>query len=397
MTQSEEFVLKLSRHTFLSPWSIGNPRGKEAGKELCDVLVVCDPDVIIISVKEIEYKATDDISTGMDRWTSRAVKGSIKQVHGAERLLRRLDQVTAADGAGWLHLPPRDRRRVHRIAVALGSRGEIPITAGDSGKGFVHVLDEAAVLTLMRELDTISDLVEYLRKTEEFLEKTQVVVPGLENLLALYLHRGRNYPSDADRLLLTADMWSEVSAKEEFQRKKEADKVSYLWDGMIEHIAETHDPELTQSHGENDDPNPAVERVTRIMAREPRFNRRMLSKAFQEFHVPGKSRSRIVRSPSGVVYVFLARPGGDERQLRKNELLGRMFIARGLHQDATTVVGIATEEYVPGAGSSLDVANYQKDTWTNEDQALMEHLQRETGAFVSPVWSEERFEEYPEG
>jgi hypothetical protein len=320
-----------------------------------------------------------------------------EQVHGAERLLRRLDQVTAADGAGWLHLPARERRRVHRIAVALGSRGEIPISAGDSGKGFVHVLDEAALLTLMRELDTISDFVEYLRDTEAFLGKTQVVVPGLENLLALYLHRGRNYPDDSDLLLVTDDLWSEVSAKEEFQRKKEADKVSYLWDAMIEHVAETHDSGLTESHGENDDPNPAVERVTRIMARETRFNRRMLSTAFQEFHVPGTSRSRIVRSPSGVVYVFLARAGGDERQLRKRELLGRMFIARGLHPDATTVVGIATEEYAPGAGFSLDVASYHKELWTDEDQALMEDLQRKTGAFVSPVWSEERVEEYPEG
>jgi len=38
---SEEFVYKACKHSFLSPWSYLNPRGKELGKEFCDVLAVC--------------------------------------------------------------------------------------------------------------------------------------------------------------------------------------------------------------------------------------------------------------------------------------------------------------------------------------------------------------------
>ena len=141
----------------MSPWTIENPLGKEAGKELCDVLIVCDPDVVIVSVKDIEYKPTGDVTTGMQRWTARAVEASMKQIYGAERVLSRMNRVKAKDGTEWLHLPPKDRRRTHRIAVALGAKGEVAIADGDSGKGFVHVLDETGVFTLA-ELDTITDV-----------------------------------------------------------------------------------------------------------------------------------------------------------------------------------------------------------------------------------------------
>ena len=76
-------------------------------------------------------------------------------------------------------------------------------------------------------------------------------------------------------------------------------------------------------------------------------------------------------------------------------MLGRMFIARGIYSEATTVVGIATEEYDPNAGFSIDTAAYYKAVWTDEDQATMEQMQRETGAFQNPTWNRVRDDEFP--
>ena len=395
LTPSEEFVAKLCTYTFLSPWTIENPLGKEAGKELCDVLIVCDPDVIIVSVKHIQYKPTDDITIGMQRWIERAVKQSTKQIRGAERALSRLTRIKDRNGSEWLHLPPMNRRRTHRIAVALGAKGEIPIAEGVSGGGFVHVLDEAGVLTVLAELDTITDFVTFLTRTEALLEKTQVIIPGVEDLLGLYLHGGRKYPDDADLLILNDDIWKGLSARDEFRRRKEADAESYLWDSLIELIANEHDPGLTESHGPVDDPNPSAERVIRVMAREDRFSRRVLAGAFKEFHQGRLARARVVRSPSGIVYVFLACPRHVERNERRAELLGRMFIARGMHRDAPTVVGLATEEYDPAGGFSLDSALYHKAEWTDADQAGMEQLQQATGAFQNPRFTRQQLDEYP--
>jgi hypothetical protein len=57
VTESEELVYRLCTKSFLSLWSYPNPRGKR-GKELCDILVVCEPDIIIFSVKEAAFKDT---------------------------------------------------------------------------------------------------------------------------------------------------------------------------------------------------------------------------------------------------------------------------------------------------------------------------------------------------
>ena len=52
LNPAETFVLRLCRQSFLSLWSYANAQGK-SGKELCDILVVCDPDIVIVSVKAI--------------------------------------------------------------------------------------------------------------------------------------------------------------------------------------------------------------------------------------------------------------------------------------------------------------------------------------------------------
>jgi len=62
MNRAEQFVFQVCKRSFLSLWSYANPLGKNF-KELCDILVVCEPDIIIISVKEVRVKKSDDIRT----------------------------------------------------------------------------------------------------------------------------------------------------------------------------------------------------------------------------------------------------------------------------------------------------------------------------------------------
>jgi hypothetical protein len=143
-------------------WKEGrpNPRG-EPGKELCDILVVCDPHVIIVSVKDVRLNA-EKKSTGFDRWQRKAVDASIKQIYGAQRHLSDKSRVIFKDGSPGLDLPPYASRKIHRIAVAFGSNGQAPLSSGDFEKGFVHVMHEQSFSELLTELDTITDLVDYL-------------------------------------------------------------------------------------------------------------------------------------------------------------------------------------------------------------------------------------------
>ena len=172
MNRSEEFVSDLCTKSFLSLWSYSNPRMKDSPKELCDVLVVCDPDVIIFSVKEIGLKEGGDPTVDVARWRRKAVESSIKQIYGAERHLKFMTDVVTKEGKIGVTLPLVPNRQVHRVAVALGSKGKVPVSFEDFGKGFIHVFDEVSLPNIMIELDTITDFVTYLKDKETLYSRS---------------------------------------------------------------------------------------------------------------------------------------------------------------------------------------------------------------------------------
>lgn len=73
--KAEEFVFHVCRETVLSLWSYANPLGKN-GKELCDILIVCEPDIVIFSVKEIKLTESEDVEKDWKRWNRRAIEES---------------------------------------------------------------------------------------------------------------------------------------------------------------------------------------------------------------------------------------------------------------------------------------------------------------------------------
>jgi hypothetical protein len=396
LTPSEELVEQLSRASFLSPWSYANPRAR-AGKELCDLLVVCDPDVVIFSVKEIGLRDPDDL-VAVERWRKKAIDQSLEQLYGAERWLSSAQRVLQADGSEGLPLPSSDSRRIHRVAVALGSEGQVGFEQGDFGRGFVHVLDDASLRTVMGELDTISDLVSYLSAKEALITAgtTPIVSGGEQDMLAVYLHTGRSFPNGANVLVFNHGAWNELTSKPDSARRKDADRLSYFWDGLIERVArEARGPGLEIGSAEE------MERVMRVMAREDRFSRRVLSEAFHEFiklASAGQVRSRIVPSLSGVYYVFLAADATEQRQERGRELILRCIVARSrmaAENGSKPVVGLATERYQKGSGSSLDAVLVHLPTWTPEWQEKAEGIVRDLGYFAAPRLSRAQGDEYP--
>jgi hypothetical protein len=160
------------------------PTGKN-GKELCDILAICDPNVIIISVKDVTLKLGEDPEIDHARWERRAVDASVKQLYGAERWLTSAPQVTRSDGSLGLTLPPLSRRKTYRIAVAFGGRGEVVMKSN----GFVHVMCENSFSDLLTELDTITHLVDYLAAKEGCIASgCAIVVDGsVSNLLGTFI------------------------------------------------------------------------------------------------------------------------------------------------------------------------------------------------------------------
>jgi hypothetical protein len=396
LTESEAFVYDICRRSFLSLWCYNNPRGKD-GKELCDILVVCDPHVIILSVKDITLKVENEAAE-FEKWTRKAVEASIKQLYGAARWLASASQITRSDGSPGLALPPLSARMVHRVAVAFGGRGEVPISSGDFGKGLVHVMSETSFHEVMTELDTITDLVEYLEALQVSASSgcTMIVEGSESNLLGWYLSNERSFPKGQDVMILDDTIWKGLQERPEFKRRKEADRDSYFWDKLIEGLSDPNAKPIGESGAELSE----FELALRVMAREPRFYRRGLGRHAHEFFdqaKAGKLRSRILNSPSGVIYVLAFFSQHEDLKNQSAELGARCLIARHQIGKGDTVIGIGIGRHVSGKGSVSTLCYVKCPNWSAQDDAQAVKMKSSMGFFAKSALRHSHEDEYPTG
>jgi hypothetical protein len=434
-TDSERYLANLSEKSFLSLWSYpnvfrdqGRKGGKGDGKELCDLLVVFDRDVIIFSDKSCAFKDTGDTDRDWARWYSRAIKKSANQIFGAERWIR--------ENPDRLYLDPRcaepfpipfkslEDVAFHRVVVALGAKARCQAAIGGSGslliypnivgdahteptaelytpfavgnidpaKGYIHVFDDVALDIVLGELDTITDFVKYLRKKESLIASGKLAfAAGEEDLLAFYLkdtdasnEHAFVFPGDVAGIAIEENHWKGLKTNPQYLAKKAADGKSYLWDKIIEEFS-SHALRGTLVY---DSPKSIAENefILRILASESRLSRRVLSHALvdQQTHaVAGKSHMRTIlsndRPDTAYVSVLVPSDGvteGKYRQFRREWMSGYCFVLAWMNRDLKHVVGIGTEAGLDRDGRSFDlVLINQPDKWTPEMEEEARQIQ----------------------
>lgn len=452
-TPTERYLGSLARDCFLSMWAYPNvfrdQGGAKPGKEVCDLLVVFENDILIFSDKDVHYPDTGSPDLDWQRWYRRAVRKSAEQVWGAERWLRghpdRLFLDAACKVPFPLELPDPPAARYHRIVVAHDSTGRRRDLIGGSGsliiapeivgeahvspeeeggrpfgvgwvdqaRGFVHVLDEVSLEMVLRTLDTIRDFVAYLVRKEVFIRSGRLAVAmGEEELLGFYLrdlneHGVHDFvvPSDVDQVLIEEGHFAHYATSPEAAAKAEADRVSVLWDRIIEEFSEhARDGTLYQA---SDSTFATQERILRILARETRVRRRMLSRSLLDKIRQTGPRGLGVRSvePSekgDPWYVFVCIPrqwSPNEKEYRERRvafLTSYCKVVKLERPEIATIIGIATESET-GQGRSHDLVLLDGRLWTKEDYEEARLIKRETGFMnhMRQVASTEK--EYPVG
>jgi len=394
LTPSEKYVIQLCKNSFLKIWTHPNPVGKK-GKELCDCLIVCDSHIVIISVKEIEYKNTGD-KIGFERWEKSAIKKSVSQIAGAEKWLRKSSFVKRHDGRR-VSLPEEGKRNYHRISVSLGGKGEVFLKMGDFGKGYVHVFDEKALEIIFQELDTINDFVDFLIAVEGLQEIDFRVFfsgGGVEDLLALYLSQGcsfdkvlKNYESEGGMMMIESGIWDSFSKSEDYTKMKNEREVSYVWDRLIEYYAED-----LLSGGFFDIKSKEVsdnELALATMALQRRNHRWNLSQSLEEFWTSKKEelRSRLMLGDNNTAFVLLYGKSTD-RKARYSELFLRSFVARVIFDkyEIKTIIGISFDR--PGSskvGYSSEIGYVHIPEISEDDFKKAKQIQEEFGYFTGAV------------
>ncbi len=401
MNPSEEFVYQMVKSTFLSLWSYLNPIRNHNKKELCDVLVICDPYILIISVKHVTVTDAAEDPIKWKRWQRRAIDASIKQIYGAERSINQSVKVASKNGKKEIQVPSLSDRKIYRIAIALGGNNEIPYHIEKNDKGFVHVFDETSMEIIITELDTITDFIKYLEDKEQLFLNNNVKIifeGGEEDLLGIYIDNNRSFPNGANMMIIQDGIWEEVKSKPEYIRKRKEDNDSKkIWDTIIEDISDYVLMDILEYEFPKGDSPQNSELALRQMAKESRFERRLLAHAFMDAFsstVNSQITTRITVSDSGIVYLFQFYPLDVNRDHRTKELTIRCFLARGIYRDSPIIIGIATEVR-NNQGYSFDLCYLEKELWDDKDQKDFDKIQQQTGFFMNTKTTNFHLDEYP--
>lgn len=419
---TEKTLSDLCDLAFLKLWSFPNPY-KESGKELCDVLVVFDNNIIIFSVKNIKYNENKGLA-GWQRWKRKAIDESITQINGAEKWIKNHpDQIYLNKNCNTI-IPINSKKKfkIYRIVVAHGisdsianipgnTSGSLGIKYSDNNdfediQYFVelpkspiyHILDSANLEILLKELDTITDFINYLKEKEKAIKLSKIVTyTGEEDVMGQYLRTiepetGKHYILKDKNKDLIVDfenmIWKNFSNSYEYKEKKILDKSSYLWDKYLQQLCEyALNGELTGNIDIFQESSPIKE-----MAKESRFYRRILSGGiiqsvnyFPEIADDYTRQVRLIMSEDNKsAYVFLQIKYNEQddyetvvRPKRRQMLNIACGTLKNKHSFLQKIVGIAINSPKHHIYADQDYILLDCKKWTRKDRSHYYNLNKD--------------------
>jgi hypothetical protein len=379
---AEQLVHDLAIKTFLTDWCYLNPILPN-GKELCDLLVIFDEIAVIWQIKDLKLDQDG-------KYRKREVHKNLRQLAGAYRRLFTLKSSIELENPrrGKEKFQPQSIKEIYLISAILGD-GETAFSFVEHvDDQIIHIFTKDFMQIILNELDTIDDFTGYLRAKKDLIRLNQrmTILGGEEELLAVYLGHNRSFDvlKDATDIFIDEGAWDKFKNSEKYQNKKKEDKVSYGWDEIINRIHEG---------------SGGYEEIARELARPNRFQRRVLSKAYYEACIKADkdTEHNIFRrffDFNGITYCFLFADEKMPRDHRNIMLTTACYIARGVHNKNTKVIGIATEKKAK-IFSSYDFVFLDMPSWTKEDQEIMQKAQEDTGILLNPEMQERHESEYP--
>lgn len=236
--QAEELVNSLSKNAYLKHWCYPNPIDIDGDKkEICDLLILFFDTAIIISVKNYDLKGN------YERFKKKVIEKSSKQLFGAERKLFQSNRPIKISHSekGEEIFNPDNYKNIFRITVSAGEDFEnYEFIDNKEGKGSVTIFNKETFEIIIQELDTIKDLIEYLKSREDLLLKNIRSKCNCteKDLLAYFLMNKRGFSNEliADFEKETESLktkWdSYIQSKSVFIKKLEDEK-SYFIDELI--------------------------------------------------------------------------------------------------------------------------------------------------------------------
>lgn len=420
-SKSESLLADLCDKTFLRLWSYLNVF-KSDGKELCDLFAVFENHVFLFFVRESKKfdNPEKDINVQWERWHKEVIQKQMGTLIGAEKYILSSGKIYL-DLKNTIPFPlsiPSENIIVHKIIVALGAKeacashspnnlhGSLAIRYGTienedptfpfllqlNKSNPIHVFDSHNLEIILNELDTVYDFMAYLSVKEQAIRKyDSVFYCGEEDLLAHYYmnyDESKNSYSigvadeNINGIFIEEGEWQSFTNSESYKRRKESNKVSELWDGILQRTCDNALKGTLIGNANLFSGQSAIHE----MAKEPRFSRRGLSehmisciRNFPE-SISGFSR-HMAFMPSffkDKAYVFLQvkfpkdSKDEDHREKRQSILSIACGAAKNKFPHFNKIIGIGINAPKFSNENAEDFVLLNCEKWTDEDRAMYE-------------------------
>ncbi|QIQ73199.1 hypothetical protein HBB04_03601 [Pseudomonas coronafaciens] len=433
VTATERLLTDFCRKSFLSAWTFPNPY-KDDKHELCDQLVVFGEHIFIFFDRNniIPFTSTKDPQVLWDRWKRNVIDKQINTANGAERYLHSGRKIYT-DTKCTIELPidiDIKKAHIHKIIVAHGAKEaclnasanniygslgiiyeqleeplNIPFMVELDNRAPVHVFDSHNLPILLGELDTVTDFGNYLLEKEQAIKRSiGITYCGEEDLLAHYFlnldpKTNKHFIGSQDEGFngfgLEEGLWKDFYGSPTYKKTKEASKVSYMWDELIQRTCDNYE---NGTLGGNTDLLRGRSAIHE-MVKEPRFMRRSIIELMQqaiETFPEGLTESfrKMTVIPSyfeETVYLFLQlKPPADlhiksdYRDIRRHILEVACGALKNNSPQYKSIVGIGIDAPKYHSGFGEDFILMPGEQWTPELRAHYEELNQHLDFFKSP-------------
>ncbi len=426
-TETERMLAEFCERTFLKLWSYPNPY-KDDGHELCDLLAVFGDYVFIFFDRENHLSEIPDKDPQVlwDRWKRNVIDKQVKTAHGAERYILSGRQIFLDAKRTTLFPLAIDPTKAifHKIVVAHGAKeacekasdqnvyGSLAISYCKIDKelrlpfhieidkhNLVHIFDSHNISIILGELDTITDLSNYLDEKLRAINKfDELNYCGEEDLLGHYLLSydsvtkqhiiGTNH-NGVNCIMVGEGEWHDFIKSDIYQNTKKENQISYFWDELIQRTCQNA---VNGTLGGNSDLLRGQSAIFE-MTKEPRFIRRSLSKIIKRAVLnfpdyPEQITHQVTFLPSylpDVGYVFFQfrvppdyRTHHDYLEKRRTLLEIACGAAKNKFPHLTKIIGIGMDAPMfEGETNSEDFILLPCDTWDDDMGKYYEKLNQE--------------------
>lgn len=235
--EGEDFVQFLAEKSYLKYWCFPNPMDLEGdGKEICDFLILFYDTAIIISVKNY------NVNGNYDRFVNKVIGKSTKQLFGAQRKFKQRSKIKLKhEIQGEVEFDTTKFENIFKITISVGEDFEhYELVDYHDEKGIVNIFNRETAGIIFNELDTIKDLVEYLKARENLL------LHNIENgcncsekdLIAHFVTNAREFHSKlldnfSEESKNLQGKWNHYLEQRQVILKKLEDEKSYFIDRIV--------------------------------------------------------------------------------------------------------------------------------------------------------------------